>query len=197
MKKKLYRWKFYLKIMLVTTLLYSSFRSPAQKISKAVEFASDVTGSGLGSNIYMGTVLTRGNSAFSLGASVQCQNFNLSGMQLNYRYRVAQDETKKLELFILANITLHGSAKINNRSIKTEQMCRNRESYNYKTLSLKVVEGYVGFGLKYNFSQRLNAICSGGFGAYETLNRDYDCGMYRQKSALSLRLQAGIIYNLK
>jgi len=186
----------YLKIMLVSVFFSSALNSIAQKISKAVEISTDVTGSGLGTNISVGTTLSKGNSAFTLGASFQRKKFNLSGIQVTYRYAVAYTENEKTELFFLANVALHVGANISNKSIRTEQMCRPEASNNYNDLSLNVIESYIGFGLKYNFTQRLSAIGSIGAGGYETLNKDYDLKMYRPKSALSLRFRVGLAYSL-
>ncbi len=187
-----------IKTVLVSILFtLSFFNSSAQKINKAIELASDVTGSGLGGNIYIGATLSHGNSAYSFGVNLQQKKINLSGIQLNYRYTVAHSENEKTELFFLGNVTCHANANVSDRSVKIEKMCRPEEVENYDALSLKVIESYVGFGLKYNLTQRFSTICSIGVGGYETLNNDYDLKMYRPKSALSLRFKIGLAYNFK
>ncbi len=185
----------YLKIMLVSLFFSCALNSTAQKISKAVEIASDVTGSGLGANINIGTTLGMGNSVLNFGANFQRKKFNLSGIQITYRYTVGRSDNEKTELFFLGNMTLHTAATISNNSIKIEEKCRPEVSNDYNALTLKVIESYVGFGLKHNFTRKISTIGSIGVGGYETLNNDYDRKMYRPKSGLSLRFRIGIAYN--
>ncbi len=189
--------KSFFKIMVVCLLLITSvLNSSAQKTVKAIEVSSGVTGSGLGGNIFAGMSLTQGNSSLSFGANFQRQKFHLSGMQLNYRYTVACSENKKVELFFYGNLLIHSSAYLSQRSIRTEQTCRPEEVNNYSKLSLKVIETYAGFGLKLNHTKRISTISDIGVGGFETLNKNYDIRMYRQKSGLALQFRLTLAVNL-
>ncbi|MES2515776.1 MAG: hypothetical protein V4580_16605 [Bacteroidota bacterium] len=189
--------KNYIKLILVSALISAASSTVAQKANGAIELASDVTGSGLGANLYVGATFIKGSSAISVGANLQRQKCNLSGMQMTYRYTVGHSENEKIELFFLGNITAHSAANMSKRCIHTEQICSKERSIDYNTLSLKVIESYIGFGIKYNLTQRLHVICSIGAGGYKTLNDDYDRKFYRPKSALGLRFRAGIAYSMK
>jgi hypothetical protein len=188
--------KYFYKIMIVSIILVtSSLNSLAQKTIKAIEVSSDVTGSGLGGNIFAGMSLTHGNSSWGFGANFQRQKFNFSGMQLNYRHTAWCNENKNVELFFYGNLLIHTSAFLSQKSVKMEEAYRPEEECNYNKLSFKVIEAYAGFGTKFNHTKRLSTVCNLGFGGFETLNKNYNIKMHREKSGLGLQLRFALLFN--
>lgn len=184
----------YLKFVLISIILINSTVNVSAQ--KSFEIASDVSGSGLGGNVCPSIAFSHNKSTFSIGANFQRKKFNLSGIQANYRYTVCGSGNERVELFFSGNLTVHTSAYICQRLVKIEQSYQHTEpTYNYAALSLKVIETYIGFGLKFNHTKKISTVFNTGFGGFWTINKNYDRKMYREKSAPALQLRVALIYS--
>ncbi|MBI3519708.1 MAG: hypothetical protein HY062_10170 [Bacteroidetes bacterium] len=183
-------------ILLSLLMALSAYRSVAQKNTRSIELNHNITGSGLGENIGLGMGFNNGDNTLFLGVNFQRKNANLSGIQASYRYIIGATENEKLQLYFSCGLIYHNSAFMSQRSIQIEQQCKPEEGHHYESLSFKVIESYSALGLKLNHSKKISTTYSAGFGAYETLNKNYDKRMYRQKCAPALQFQFALVYHL-
>jgi len=188
---------FHLKTILITIVLINfTINASAQLVFKSFEISSDVSGSGLGTNVCPSIAFSHNESTFSVGANFQRNKFNLSGIQLNYRYILCKSGNERIELFFSGNLTVHTSAHLSRRLVKIEQSYKSVQPlYNYGALCLKVIESYVGFGLKFNHTKKISTAFNTGFGGFGTIHKNYDRKMCREKSAPALQLRVALIYN--
>lgn len=198
-KNQLQKLQSLVKIVLISlTLIVSSLNSFAQNPFVSFEIARDVSGSGLGGNVCPSIALTYKNNALSIGPNFQRKKMSFSGLQANYRYSVATSDNGKRELYLSGNLTFHTSAKMSSSNIDIEKSCHpEEETRNYEELRLRVIEGYTGIGFKINPTKNFSTGFSAGMGVFNTLNKNYDRGMYREKSAVVLQVRFVIIYNFK
>lgn len=188
----------YTKIVLIgVTLITSCIDSSAQKSYLSFLIARDITGSGLGGNVCPSIALTHNKNTLSIGPNFQRRNFNFSGVQANYRYSVATNYSGKIELYFSGNLTVHTSAQMSHTNIEIEKSSHSEETFNYEDLRFKVIECYGGIGLKVNPTKKLSTGFSAGFGMFDTLNKNYNREMYREKAAVALQLRFILIYNFK
>lgn len=187
---------FFKTIIFAVMCITSSLDSIAQKAIVSFEVANDITGSGLGGNVCPSLAITYKKSTLSVGPNFQRPKMKLSGVQANYRYSAAKSYNGKRELFFAGNVTYHTSAYMSASYIDLEESSRPEVKCNYKEMRLKVLEGYAGIGVKMNPNERFSAGFSAGMGAFNTLNKDYDKEMYRQKTAAVLRLRVFLTYSL-
>lgn len=174
----------------------SSLTSFSQNAFKTFQINHDLSGNGLGKNISIGVGIGKGNSLLSFNINFQKKRLHLSGINLNYKHTVLKSENEKMELFFSANATIHTRAYLSDKSARIEQLCNPEKDQKYKSLSLTVYESYIGFGLKFNHTDKISTSYNVGFGGYTTLNKNYDYKMYRQKSAQSAQLQFTIMYRI-
>lgn len=196
-KHQLQNLKSCIKTFLMIGALLTSLNTYSGNPFLSLQVARDVSGSGLGSNFLPSLALTNNKSTFSIGPNFQSKKNNFSGMQLNYRYSAATNSNGKLELYFSGNFTIHSSAFMSAENADIEQASHPEETYNYSEMRLKVIEGYAGIGLKINPVKRISIGLGAGLGMFDTLNKDYDKEMYRQKSSLALQLKCVLIYNFK
>lgn len=188
--------KSYLKTLVVLVMCISFTKdSMAQKPTLSFEVASDVSGSGLGGNVCPALSLTFKRSTLGVGPNFQAKKIKFSGMQVNYRYSAATSYNGKRELFFSGNFTYQASACMSSSYIEIEKSSRPEQNYNYDKMCLKVLEGYAGIGLKINSTENFSAGFSAGMGAFNTMNKNYDKEMFRQKSAVVLQLRAFLTYS--
>jgi len=157
----------------------------------------DVSGSGLGGNVCPAFSLTNNKCTFSIGPNFQRKHMNLSGMQANFRYAVAANYSGKVELFFSGTLALHAAAHLSPGNIELEKSCHEDEVIDLEQPDFQVIECYGGIGLKINPVKKINVAFNTGFGMYNTLNKDYDREMYREKSTVALQLRFILIYNFK
>lgn len=187
---------FFKTIVVAVMCMTSSLDSIAQNPKLAFEVASDITGSGLGGNVCPSLAITYKKSTLSVGPNFQRPQMKLSGVQANYRYSAAKSYNGKRELFFAGNVTYHTNACMSASYIDIEESSRPEVNCNYKEMRLKVLEGYAGIGVKMNPTERFSAGFSAGMGAFNTLNKDYDKEMFRQKSSAVLQLRVFLTYSL-
>lgn len=185
-------------LLLITVLSVSKMNAQTDNSSPflSVQISSNVTGSGLGGNVCPSLAITKNQSTFSIGPNFQRKRLNFSGVQANYRYSAAVNYTGKRELFFFGNVTFHNSARMSDSYIDIEKSCNSESTYNYDALRLKVIESYVGLGVKVNPTKRFNACLSVGMGVFDTMNKNYNREMYREKTSVALRFNCSLIYNL-
>lgn len=177
-------------------LITLTIKSSAQNSFLSFQVSRDVSGSGLGGNVCPSLMFTKNQHTFIVGPNFQRKRMNYSGMQSSYRYTVAKNYNKKKELFIVGSILMHSSARMSDTYIEIEKSCNSESTYNYDVLRFKVVETYAGIGLKINPTKNFSTLFSVGMGGFNTLNKDYNKEMYREKSAVAMRLNFSIIYKL-
>lgn len=187
-----------IKVMMLITLFFL-FLSAIQAQTPFVSFQAtrDITGSGLGGNVTPSIVVTKNNSSFGIGPNFQRKRMNYSGLQASYRYVVAANYTGKRELFLAGNLLYHSSARMSEAYIDIEKSSRIEDEIDYNALRFKVIESYVGFGLKINPTKKFSTCFGLGMGAFNTLNKDYDREMFREKAGMSLQLNVSLIYSFK
>lgn len=187
----------YLKTLIVLSVctIYS-LDSVAQKALMSFEIASDITGSGLGGNVCPSFALTYKKNTLSVGPNFQVQKMKLSGIQANYRYSAAVSYNGKRELFFLGNLTYHSSARMGSGYVDIEESSRPEMSCNYEEMRFKVVEGYAGIGLKINHNEKFSTGFTAGMGAFNTLDKNYDKEMFRQKASVVAQFRVFVAFNL-
>ena len=196
--KHLQMLRSYIKIVLISvTLIASSLDSSAQNPFLSFQIARDASGSGLGGNVCPSIALTYNKNTFSIGPNFQRRKLNFSGAQLNYRYSVATNANGKLEMYFSGNFTVQTSARMSAAYIDIEKSSHPEGKVNYDELRFKVIEGYAGIGLKINPTKNFSTAFSSGLGVFDTLDKNYDREMYRQKSAFVLQVRFVLIYNFK
>jgi hypothetical protein len=188
----------YIKTVLISAMLIAStLDSSAQNPFLSFQIARDISGSGLGGNVCPSISLNFNKSTISLGPNFQRRKMNFSGIQANYRYSVATNYNEKLELYFSGNFTVQTSAYMSKGNVEIEKSCHSEGVINYAELRYKVIEGYAGIGLKVNPTKNLSAGFSAGLGVFDTLNKNYDREMYRQKSGFVLQTRFVLIYSFK
>lgn len=183
----------------ITCLLISfcSIKSFGQNRSLSFEIASEKTGNGCGGNIAPSLSFSYHKSTFILGPNFQRKRMNFSGVQLNYRFSVVKSYNEKKEIFLTGNLTYHTSAYMSDSNVEIEKSSHKEEHFKYDELRFKVIEGYAGFGLKLNPTKNFSTAFSSGLGVYNTLDKNYDREMFREKTALVLQVRFTLIYNFK
>ncbi|MGZ4033913.1 MAG: hypothetical protein ACXVPU_13730 [Bacteroidia bacterium] len=187
-----------IKMILTTILLVAGFMTKAQSTYMSFQVSGSISGNGLGTNISPGLALTFKRNTINVGPSFQKQGMNFSGMQAGYRFSVAKNANGKLELFFSGNALMHTSAYMSKSYVSIEESSDPEAKEDHcAELKLKVVESYVGIGVKINPTKAFSASFSMGMGMYDTLNKGYDTEMYRPKSAVVMQMKASLIYNLR
>lgn len=179
------------------SLFLFSMDSFAQAPFVSFQIARDITGSGLGGNVCPSIALTHNKSTLSIGPNFQRKKMNCSGAQVNYRYSIAKSYNEKREIYFSGNFTFHTSARMSSCYVDIEKSSRPEATYNYDELRLKVIEGYAGIGFKINPTERFSTGFSTGMGMFNTLNKNYDREMFREKAALVMQFRVVLIYNFK
>jgi hypothetical protein len=190
--------KSYIKTMVISLMLFvCSLDCSAQDPFLSFQIARDISGSGLGGNVCPSISLTFNKNTISVGPNFQRKKMNFSGIQANYRYSVATNYNEKLELYFSGNFTVQTSAYMSHENVEIEKSCHSDGTINYAELRYKVIEGYAGIGLKVNPTKNLSTGFSAGLGVFNTLNKNYDREMYRQKSGFVLQTRFVLIYSFK
>ena len=190
--------KSYTKILIASlTILAASLESIGQNQSLSFEIASEKTGNGCEGNIAPSLALTYKKSTFILGPNFQRKRMHFSGVQLNYRFSVVKSYNEKKEIFLTGNMTYHTSAYMSKSNVEIEESSHKEVDFNYSELRFKVIEGYAGFGVKLNPTKHFSTAFSAGLGAYNTLDKNYDKEMFREKAALVLQVRFTLMYNFK
>jgi hypothetical protein len=186
-----------LSAILVSILLLVNLSSKAQNNFVSFQISSNVSGSGLGGNVCPSVSFTNNHSTIGIGPNFQRSRMNYSGMQMFYRYSVAKNANERLELFFSGNLAFHTSAYLSKSNVDIEERCNPEIKSKAGEMQLKVVEYYTNIGLKINANKYFNVALSSGIGAYNTLDKNYDTNMYRQKNAVVLQIKLSLIYNIK
>jgi hypothetical protein len=184
-----------IKKVILILILISGFTMKAQNTYVSFEVGRDISGSGLGGNVCPAISLTHKKSTFAAGLNFQRRKMNLSGYQLSYRYALATSANEKFEFFLTGNFTYHISAYLGKGNAQIEESCHKEQPDIYENMKLKVVESHAGFGLMYDPVKCMSLGFSVGLGMFNTLDKQYDREMYREKSAVSLRLKIMARYN--
>ncbi|MFL5764136.1 MAG: hypothetical protein ACJ77K_09355 [Bacteroidia bacterium] len=184
-----------LKIILLTAMLASCTRIIAGDRYMSIAVGRDVSGSGLGGNVCPALSFTFGKNTLEGGMNFQRRKMNLSGYQFTYRYAVATSQNEKFELYTSANITYHFSAYMSEANAEIEHSCHKELPDIYSDMKLRVLECHTAIGLKYDPVKCISLGFSAGIGMFDTLNKNYDREMFRDKSAPSLRLRIMVRYN--
>lgn len=185
--------------MLLMSAIFIAPKMNAQSDASYLSFqvSRDVTGSGLGGNVCPELALTYKQSTFSVGPNFQRKRMNLSGIQTNYRYSVVKSYNGKKEIFFCGNVTFQKSARMADSYIAIEKFNNSESTYDYNALRLKVIESYAGLGLKLNPTKQFSTFISVGIGMFDTMSKNYNKEMFREKSAVSMRMNFSLVYNFK
>ncbi len=189
-----------LKVLFVfCTLFGSSLDSNADVPVVSFQVFRNLTGSGLGGNVSPSLGLTLNKSTLTIGPSFQRRKMNCSGVEANYMYAITSSYCKKIDLYFLGTFAGHSSAFLSRGNIEIEKRTGSKEQtdVNYEEMKLKVVEGYLGVGLNFKHLKPVNAGASISLGGFDTLNKNYNREMYRDKIAMALQFQFQISYNFK
>ena len=184
-----------IKTMMLLMLLAAGFSANARDRYLSIGVGRDVSGSGLGGNVCPALAFTSQKNTFEVGANFQRQHMNLSGYQVTYRYVVGTSANTKWQVYLSANLTYHFSAYLSRANAEIEYSCHKEQPDVYHDMKLRVLESHAAFGLKYDPVKSLSLGFSAGIGMFNTINKDYDREMYRDKSAPSLRLKIWMQYH--
>ena len=186
---------FFKMLLLVAIFIAPKMNAQTSYQYASLQLSSDITGSGLGGNVCPSVALTLNKSTFSIGPNFQRKRMNFSGFQTNYRYSVAKNDNGKREIFFYGNITFHNSARMADSYIKIEESCDSENPFDYESMRLKVLESYVGLGIKLNPSKQFSTFFRVGMGVFDTMNKNYNREMYREKSGVVIQLNVSVVYN--
>lgn len=178
-------------------LITLTIKSSAQNAFLSFQVSRDASGSGLGGNICPALMFTNNQSTFIIGPNFQRKRMNYSGMQSSYRYSVAKNYNNKKELFIVGSLLVHSSARMADSYIEIEKSGNSENTYNYHVLRFKVIESYAGIGFKINPTKNFNTLISVEMGGFNTLDKNYNKEMYREKASVAMRLNFSLVYNFK
>ena len=92
---------------------------------------------------------------------------------------------------------MHSSARMSDSYIDIEKSCNSENIYNYDVLRFKVIETYTGVGLKINPTKNFSTSFSVEMGGFNTLDKNYNKEMYREKAAVAMRFNFSLVYRLK
>lgn len=102
-----------------------------------------------------------------------------------------------MDLYFLGTFAGHSSAYMSRGNIEIEKRAGSKEtpSDSYEHMKLQVMEAYAGVGLNFKHFKPIHAGASISIGGFNTLNKDYNKEMYRDKIAMALQFQFQLCYN--
>lgn len=184
-------------VLLLVCMMLSGLTVMSQNPFASFELSSNVSGNGLGGNVCPSVALTYFKTTISVGPNFQTRKMNFSGAHVDYKYAVATNNSGRVELYFLGNVSYNASAHLSHTEIDVESYNHPEGSVDYAKLKLNVIEGYTGFGVRVNTGKNLSTTVGTALGMYHTLDKNYGTDMYRQRSGLVFQLQLGLAYTLK
>lgn len=176
-------------------IFFIAKQSFSQIYTDAIKTSVSLSNNGLGNYISVGYARLQNKNLYDLEINIQTEKINFSGIQTNYKRIISLENDENLKLFFYGNLTYHHSSYLSNNSIRYERYKENKSS-NYQYQKFRVIESYIGFGLMLQHNDISNSIVSVGMGGFETIDKNYNYKMYRQKQGPSIQFQYSCYFNL-
>ncbi len=146
--------------------------------SFSVIAATEVAANGYGTLYNPMLCYAKGRSSYAIGPTIQKQKMNFCGMQFNYDYTIAGENTPcaadmfnpRLELFCFVTTAYNKNALLSKYTIKQEREDTYNDKQNLSKLRFQSVEAYGGFGLKIKLTEKIKWTNCIGAGGYASLN---------------------------
>jgi len=138
---------------------------------------------------------------YAIGPIIQNQKLNLSGVQFNYEFTLANnsiaDEPQdyNLELFCFLTTAYYHNASLGKAALWEEHMGNKDYEGDPCKLRFKSAEAFAGVGLKTKLPGNFKWVNKIGFGGYGTFN--LPSHLYYAGSGLGLTFMTGISFDIK
>ncbi|HEY6161889.1 MAG TPA: hypothetical protein VI112_11720, partial [Bacteroidia bacterium] len=157
--------------------------------------STETNASGLAGGLNPSLGLNHYRSTFSLGICMQQPNDPTPGLRLGFRYALAENASGRLQLFFYSNFIYQRAGMLSRHTIEMEKRTCPENDIDYNSFTLRSMEAYSGFGVKYKWTPHLSSAFSIGGGLYTSQGHDLD-RMYRQANGGGLQLRLSVICDI-